>query len=79
MINKFLCCTNLFHIIAALIHHPDRHANSTEDEKKEEEKKFKEVGEAYTILSDPAKKSRYDNGQDLEEMEMPGETLQFIH
>lgn len=60
------------HVISALIHHPDRHANATEDEKKEEEKKFKEVGEAYTILSDPVKKSRYDNGQDLEEMEMPG-------
>lgn len=24
------------------------------------------------MLSDPVKKSRYDNGQDLEEMDMPG-------
>lgn len=56
----------------ALIHHPDRHASATDEAKKEEEKKFKEVGEAYAVLSDSVKKSRYDNGQDLEEMEMPG-------
>lgn len=51
----------------ALIHHPDRHANSSDEEKKEQEKRFKEVGEAYKILSDPNKKARYDNGHDLEE------------
>lgn len=60
------------YLFLALVHHPDRHANATDEEKKEEEKKFKEVGEAYTVLSDPTKKSRYDNGQDLEEMDMPG-------
>lgn len=53
----------------ALVHHPDRHANSTEEEKKEQERKFKEVGEAYTILSDPVKKSRYDNGYDIEDLD----------
>uniref|UniRef100_A0A182NBK6 J domain-containing protein n=1 Tax=Anopheles dirus TaxID=7168 RepID=A0A182NBK6_9DIPT len=52
----------------ALVHHPDRHANSTDEEKKEQERKFKELGEAYTVLSDPMKKSRYDSGQDLEDM-----------
>ncbi|XP_022903047.2 dnaJ homolog subfamily C member 7 isoform X1 [Onthophagus taurus] len=51
----------------ALVHHPDRHANASDAEKKEQEKKFKELGEAYGILSDSKKKARYDSGQDLED------------
>ncbi|KAL1123908.1 hypothetical protein AAG570_001678, partial [Ranatra chinensis] len=51
----------------ALVYHPDRHVNASESEKKEQEIKFKEVGEAYGILSDPQKRMRYDNGQDLED------------
>lgn len=46
---------------------PDRHSGASAEVQKEEEKKFKEVGEAFTILSDPKKKARYDSGQDLEE------------
>ncbi|KAG5892978.1 hypothetical protein JTB14_015022 [Gonioctena quinquepunctata] len=53
----------------ALVHHPDRHANASDTEKKEQEKKFKEVGEAYGILSDPKKRARYDNGQDMDDFD----------
>lgn len=53
----------------ALIHHPDRHANASDEEKREEEKKFKEVGEAYAVLSDKQKKNRFDSGQDLDDVE----------
>merc|ERR1711881_248405 len=56
----------------ALVHHPDRHAGASDDEKKEHERKFKEVGEAYGILSDAKKRSRYDSGVDLEDLEGHG-------
>lgn len=45
---------------AALKWHPDRHANESEDKKKEAEEKFKEIAEAYGVLSDPKKKQMYD-------------------
>ena len=44
----------------ALKYHPDRQANKTDAEKKEAEEKFKEISWAYSILSDPEKKQRYD-------------------
>lgn len=53
----------------ALVHHPDRHASASEAEKKEHEKKFKEIGEAYGVLSDSKKKARYDNGHDIDDLE----------
>jgi len=49
----------------ALIHHPDRHSNATESVQKEQEKQFKELGQAYEVLSDPKKRNRYDAGHDL--------------
>ena len=44
----------------ALKWHPDRWVNGTEQEKKTAEEKFKEASEAYSVLSDPDKKSKYD-------------------
>lgn len=41
----------------ALAWHPDRHQGA---EKTEAERKFKEINEAYQILSDPQKKAAYD-------------------
>ena len=45
---------------AALKWHPDRWVNGTDAEKKPAEEKFKEASEAYSVLSDPEKKARYD-------------------
>ena len=40
--------------------HPDRWVNGTDQEKKTAEEHFKEAAEAYSVLSDPQKKQRYD-------------------
>ena len=41
-------------------YHPDRFATKSDAEKKEAEEKFKQINEAYSVLSDPEKKSNYD-------------------
>ena len=51
----------------ALLHHPDRHVDADESVRKDEEHIFKEVSEAYSILSDSQKRARYDGGHDLDE------------
>ena len=45
---------------AAMKWHPDRWVEGTDAEKKTAEEKFKEASEAYSVLSDPDKKARYD-------------------
>ena len=44
----------------ALKWHPDRWVNGTDAEKKAAEDHFKEAAEAYSILSDPDKRAKYD-------------------
>ena len=45
---------------AALKWHPDRWVSGTDEEKRTAETRFKEASEAYSILSDPDKKAKYD-------------------
>lgn len=56
---------------AALKWHPDRHANSTDEKKKEAEKLFRDINLAYEVLSDPEKKRKYDSGVDIEDLDNP--------
>jgi DnaJ family protein A protein 2 len=42
----------------SLKHHPDRGGDA---------EKFKELSEAYEVLSDPTKRAKYDNGEDSDE------------
>ena len=49
--------------------HPDRWTSKSEKEQKEAEEKFKEVAEAYSVLSDPEKKAKYERyGDKWEQM-----------
>ena len=45
----------------AMKYHPDKNI----DNKKEAEEKFKQVSEAYEVLSDDKKKYEYDNGRNI--------------
>jgi DnaJ-class molecular chaperone len=55
----------------ALKYHPDKNSE-TEESRAHAEKIFKDVSEAYQLLSDAQKKAKYDAGQDLEEIEQGG-------
>jgi DnaJ-class molecular chaperone len=41
-------------------YHPDKHVNSSDFQKKENDKKIKELNEAYETLKDPQLRSQYD-------------------
>lgn len=59
----------------ALIHHPDKHK---EEDKEKAVKQFQELGEAYEVLSDPEKRSKYDRGEDpLHENQQPQQGSPF--
>lgn len=43
-------------------YHPDKQGGKSDKEKKEAEEKFKEIAEAYSVLSDPQKKQEWQMG-----------------
>lgn len=45
----------------ALKYHPDQQHGKTDAERREAEDKFKEINEAYEVLSNPEKRQQYDN------------------
>ncbi|KAK2972141.1 hypothetical protein RJ640_007202 [Escallonia rubra] len=52
----------------ALQWHPDKNV----DNREEAEAKFREIAAAYEVLGDEEKRTRYDSGEDLEDMGMGG-------
>jgi len=57
--------------LLALKWHPDKN-NQSESQRELAEKKFKEITEAYEVLSDPKKKQMFDNGMDPNDPETGG-------
>ena len=51
-------------------YHPDRNRNKSDAEQEDASKKFKDITEAYSVLSDKDKKKKYDCGQ----MDFDGDT-----
>lgn len=51
--------------------HPDKN-NQSEEAHKLAEKTFRDINDAYTVLSDPKKRQMYDNGMDPHNPEGPG-------
>ena len=45
---------------AAMKYHPDKFSSASEKEKKDAEEKFKEINEAYQVISDKEKRAQYD-------------------
>ncbi|KAG6335360.1 hypothetical protein ID866_3723 [Astraeus odoratus] len=44
----------------ALLYHPDKHANSSEDDRANASKQFQRIGFAYAVLSDEKRRKKYD-------------------
>ena len=58
----------------ALKWHPDKN-NETDEQKAKAEKMFKEINEAWAVLSDPQKRKQHDMGMSMDDMNnggMPG-------
>ncbi|RIA84074.1 DnaJ domain-containing protein [Glomus cerebriforme] len=52
----------------ALQYHPDKQISSTLEEQEERTKKFQSLGFAYSILSDPKKRAKYDRTGETDDL-----------
>lgn len=57
----------------SLKYHPDKQTGKTDEEKKDAENKFKEISEAYAILSDDNKRNQYDTYGTINPQQAPTE------
>ena len=49
---KLSCCWFELNARSKVRHHPDKHNDASEEEKAEHERKFKDIAEAFSVLSD---------------------------
>ena len=56
---------------AALKYHPDKQATKSEKDREAAIAQFKNINEAYEVLSDAEKKKKYDLGVDVEDLDNP--------
>lgn len=62
----------------SLKYHPDRQNGKSDSEKKDAEEKFKEIAEAYSILSDKDKRKQYDTYGTVNDSGFSGMTVDDI-
>ena len=50
-----------------MLHHPDKHAAAGMEERRDHERKFQDIGEAYSVLSERDKREEYDRAAEGEQ------------
>jgi DnaJ family protein C protein 3 len=61
----------------AMVHHPDKHSGGNEEDKRAAEAKFRDIAEAYEVLSDDEKRGRFDRGEDVDQQSQQQQQQNF--